>query len=80
MTFPPGRYVTLEGIEMSPHHVLEVSTDFEVVHSRACVLRDNTPGALICIMVMEDAEVITYRNGRIIKIIKERKGKNERRT
>ena len=70
MTFPPGRYVTLEGIEVTPFHVLEVSSDFEVVHSRACTLRDNTSGALICIMVEENARVVTYRNGRT-KIIKE---------
>lgn len=77
MTFPPGRYVTLEGIPMSPEHVLDVSTDFEVVHSRACTLKDNTPGALICIMVEEGAKVTTQRNDRIT-IWKE--GENERRT
>lgn len=70
MMFPPGRYVPLEGIEVSPQHVLEVSTDFYMVHSRACLLEDNTRGALICILVGENARVVTHRNGRT-KIIKE---------
>jgi len=70
VTFPPGRYVTLEGVEVSPEHILEVSTEFIVVHSRACTLRDNTPGALICILAKENARVATYRNGRV-KVWKE---------
>lgn len=70
MTFPAGRYVTLEGIEVSPNHVLEVSSVFTVVHSRACRLEDNTKGALICLFVKENARVVTRRNGRV-KIIKE---------
>lgn len=72
MTFPPGRYVILEGIETTPQHVLEVSSEFIVAHSRAFTLWDGTPGALICILVGEDARVVTYREGNPKpKIIKE---------
>lgn len=78
MTFPPGRYVILESVEVSPEHVLEVNSDFVVVHSRACVLEDNSKGALICLLVEEDARVVTTRNNRE-KILKEGKD-DERRT
>lgn len=72
MTFPAGRYITLESIEVTPEHVLEVEgSDFIVVHSRACTIReggglaDGVKGALICILVKEGAQVTTHRNGRI---------------
>lgn len=69
-----GRYVVLEGIEMSPEHVLDVSSDFEFVHGRAAPMEDGGPGALVCIMVAEDARVVTYRNGRIKEIYPKKKG------
>lgn len=71
MTFPPGRYATLEGIEMTPFHVLDISTDFHVVHSRACPMENGEKGALICILVGENARVVKYRDGKIVEIIKE---------
>lgn len=77
MIFPPGRYVVVEGVEVSVSHVLEISTPFTIVHSRACKLEDNSDGALVALLVGEDARVVTIRSGRE-KIWKE--GKDDSRT
>lgn len=67
---PAGRYVVIEGIEVSPTSVLEVGSGFVFVHGRACPMEDGSPGALICIMVATNARVAVHRNGRA-KIVKE---------
>lgn len=79
MTFPAGRYITLEGIEVTPEHVLEVEgSDFIIVHSRACTIRQGSPrkGALICILVKEGAQVKVCRNGRMTYEYPKKEGGN----